>query len=409
MEYIHPASIPSTKSELSLFSVPPTQVAIDTTYEVEYNPSASLESSQYHEINIPASDDFTDLSATMVHLKFKVVDPNGEVTKKTYKTVANFGHALFEQIDFILNNVNTVKSSNMYHYQAFLENLLFKYPSSLDIAMEGTNGKDEREMYFNLQIPVCQQDRLLMNGVPIQIFFTRSKKSFPIQTDTNLVTPSDLSVKITKLSVHMKRVKLFPDAQAGILTTLERMPAKYFIVRNELKAFSLNPGTKDYSFENIHNGIFPRRIVIGLVKSKAFGGEYDHDPFVFKHQRLNHISLNVDGIMVPSIPYKPNFDNSTAVREFIGLYKALNQDEGLPHINIKYSEFIINKTLFGFDLSKDGTLGGESGTLNLLQRGSIRLELRFTETLSEQMKIIVFSQFDNVITIDKDRNVSLDY
>ena len=85
MEYIHPASIPSTKSELSLFSVPPTQGAIDSTYEVEYNPSASLESSQYHEINIPASDDFTDLSATMIHLKFKVIGPNGEITKKIIK------------------------------------------------------------------------------------------------------------------------------------------------------------------------------------------------------------------------------------------------------------------------------------------------------------------------------------
>ncbi|XP_053205603.1 uncharacterized protein F54H12.2-like [Panonychus citri] len=404
MEYLHAASVPSTKSELSLFSVPPTQVAIESSYEVEYNPSASLESSQYHEIYIPASDDFTDLSSTMIHLKVQILE-EGKPTKKIFQTVPDFGHAIFEQIDFILNNVNTVKSSNMYHYQAYLENLLFKYPSNIDIGSEGTNGSDEKEMYFNLHVPICQQDRLLINGVPIQICFTRSKNGFPIVVGDK--TP--LTVKITKLSVHIKRIKLFPDAQAGVLTTLEKIPAKYFIVRNELKAFALNPGSKDYSFENVHNGIFPRRMIIGIVNSKAFSGEIELNPFKFEHYKCNHISLNVDGVMIPSIPYKPDFIAKTAVREYIDLFKALDQSEGIPQIDIKYSEFCERKTLFGFDLTNDGSIGGESGTLNLLRRGSIRLELRFAETFTDQLKIIVFSQFDNVITIDRDRNVTLDY
>ena len=97
------------------------------------------------------------------------------------------------------------------------------------------------------------------------------------------------------------------------------------------------------------------------------------------------------------------------MREFINLYRYTGQDEGIPQLNIDYDKYSSTYCLFAFDLSSDGTLGGETGTLNLLKRGSIRLEIRFSATLTNQIKLIVLGSFDNVITVDKERTVTLDY
>ena len=405
MEYLHVSSNPASKSELSLFAVPPTQVAIDTTYEVEYRTSATLESSSVHEIVIPPSEDFTDLAATMVHLQFTCNNADGTpIPSNRVKGVNNFANALFEQIDLHLGTVNTSQATNLYHYQSFLEDLLFRHPVKCDIGrydeqkdLFGTN-----DLYFRLHLPMCQQDRLLINGVPLLFKFTRSKETFPLLTND-----TDIKIKISKLAVHLKRVKLFPDAQLAILNAMETSPAKYFIIRNELKSFSLNKGILGETIENVFNGILPRRIIIGLVDEAAFSGGKANDPFKFEHFNVNHVCLNVDGIMVPSIAYQPDYSNSLYMREYVNLYRFLGQDEGIPQLELTHSDYKTKTALYAFDLS--GPLAGETGTLSLLKRGAIRLEIKFSVATAKQIKIIVFGQFDNVITIDKERNVILDY
>lgn len=405
MEYLHVSSTPASKSELSLFAVPPTQVAIDSTYEVEYRTSATLESSTVHEIVIPPSEDFTDLAASMVHVQLTLHSGDGSaIPPAKVRSVADFANALFEQIDLNLGTVNTSQATNLYHYQAFLEDLLFRHPVKCDIGRydEQKDLSGNIDLYFRLHLPMCEQDRLLVNGVPLLFKFTRSKETFPIIT-----AEPDIKIKISKLALHLKRVRLFPDAQMAILNAMESSPAKYFIIRNEVKSFSLNKGILGETLENVFNGILPRRIVIGLVDEKGFSGDKGQDPFKFEHFNINHLSLNVDGVMVPSISYQPDYVSNMYMREYVNLYRFLGQDEGVPQMEISHADYKSKYNLYAFDLS--GPLGAESGTLSLLKRGAIRLELKFSSATSKQIKIIVFGQFDNLITIDKERNVILDY
>ena len=113
--------------------------------------------------------------------------------------------------------------------------------------------------------------------------------------------------------------------------------------------------------------------------------------------------------MVPSIPYSPNFNSNYYMREFINLYRFFGQDEGVPQLNLSYDEYGKRCTLFAFDLSPDGSIGAENGTLSLIKRGNIRLDIKFSDKLFQSVKVIVFAQFENLLIIDKDRNVSLDY
>ena len=96
------------------------------------------------------------------------------------------------------------------------------------------------------------------------------------------------------------------------------------------------------------------------------------------------------------------------MREQLSLFRCTGQDDGIPQCDIDYEKYKSTYCLFAFDLSSDGTLGGETGTLNLLKRGSIRCEIRFAKTLKKQIKLVL-GQFDNVIAIDKERSFSIDY
>ena len=54
----------------------------------------------------------------------------------------------------------------------------------------------------------------------------------------------------------------------------------------------------------------------------------------------------------------------------------MNQDEGIPQLDLSYKDYK-NCVLFAFDYTADGSMGSESGTLSLVKRGNIRVEVRF--------------------------------
>ena len=63
-------------------------------------------------------------------------------------------------------------------------------------------------------------------------------------------------------------------------------------------------------------------------------------------------------------------------------------------------------TLYAFDLTPDLAKGGH---FKLLRQGNVRLELKFGAALAETANVIVYAEFENIIEIDKQRNIIFDY
>ena len=197
MEYLHHSSHPATKSELELFNIPPTQTAIETYYEVQFRPTSTLDSTRNYDFIIPASDDFTDLSSTIIYLNGNVLNSDlSKLTETSITPVKNFGNALFEQVDFYLGNVSITPANNLYHYQSFLEDLIFRQPNPIDFACLNATENERSEfiaksrtfdLYFRLHNCLCQQNNLLISGVPITIRLSRSKDDFPLVGNTSCV------------------------------------------------------------------------------------------------------------------------------------------------------------------------------------------------------------------------------
>src|SRR6266851_1566021 len=74
MALIHPLSAECSKSELELFSVPNTQLAISDSKYVEYRPVATLTDGSPIDFQITsAGEDYIDLAETLLCVEAKIV------------------------------------------------------------------------------------------------------------------------------------------------------------------------------------------------------------------------------------------------------------------------------------------------------------------------------------------------
>ena len=106
MTFVHRQSCEGVKSELDLFTIPPTQNSIIDSRIVEHQPMASLDSGGPIEFLIPGSgDDYLDLANTMLHVQVKVTRANGDdlLLALPVGPVNNWLHSLFSQFDVYLN------------------------------------------------------------------------------------------------------------------------------------------------------------------------------------------------------------------------------------------------------------------------------------------------------------------
>lgn len=103
MAFVHRQSCEGVKSELDIFSVPPTVTSIETGQWVEHQPTASLDSGGPIEFFLPGSGD-------------AYLDPVGPVN--------NWLHSLFSQVDVYLNDTLVTPSTNTYPFRANIETAL---------------------------------------------------------------------------------------------------------------------------------------------------------------------------------------------------------------------------------------------------------------------------------------------
>jgi hypothetical protein len=81
----------------------------------------------------------------------------------------------------------------------------------------------------------------------------------------------------------------------------------------------------------------------------------------------------------------------------------LNKDDGN---NIDRSEYPNGYALYAFDLSPDLA---EDDHFNLTRQGGVQLVIKFANALTRTVTVVAYAEFENVIEIDRNRNVIYDF
>ena len=142
-----------------------------------------------------------------------------------------------------------------------------------------------------------------------------------------------------------------------------------------------------------------------MVDNDSYTGNYKKNPFNFKHFDVCEVAVYGNGKTLLQ-PMKLNFDDGEYLEGYRSLFTTIgkiNRDEG---IGLSRREYSNGYSLIGFDLSTALCTGPHQ---ELIKEGSIRITLEFAKALLNTITVLVYPEFDNVIKVNKIRNVLKDY
>lgn len=419
------------KSELDLFNGLTVQLGIDSSAFIEIHPIASLTDQTPVEFYVSGNGEhYLDLAHTLLHLRIKILKKNDANLADT-DNVAPLNYilnTLFSECTVFLND-KLVSSQANYSYRAILESLLFYSKSSQesllscacfykDTAGHHNDVNDSNKGYSKrkelcknskiidligaLHFDLAAQPKLLINGVNLRIKLERHKDAFVLMSGTD-----NYKIHIDFASLYVRKVNVSPSIILGHEKALEKGVIKMPIRRVDVKTFALSQGLQSTTIANAFIGQLPTRIVLGFVSNEAYNGNITKNPFQFQNYKLNYLCILNDGLMIPAKPLQPKFDLAMYARSYFSLFTNLSRFHHSPNINIDVSEYKNGYTLYAIDLTPDLASGQSHTSIN--KTGNIAIDLKFDTALTETVSLVVYSEFRNIIEIDKTRGVFTDY
>ncbi len=421
-----------TKSELDIFSVHPTQTSIESGNVVEMYPLAPLDASPVIEFYVPGGEDYLDMANTYLCLSAKIKKADGtDITDASKVGPVNLlMHSLFSQVDVTLNDKLVSTSSGTYAFRAYYETMLNYSKATKDTQLTASGWYKDTFGHFDeltsneglkkrsslmaksrtldlvgrLHSDIFHQDKLLLGGIAMRLKMTRSKDSFVLMSSEDNAA---YRVTITKAVLRVRKCRVSPAVALSHAHVLERANAKYPINRVECKTITIPAQSLDVNQENIFMGQIPTRVIIGLLDHDAFTGNYKKNPFNFKNFKLTKISLQLDAQEQPVKPIYCNFDEGCTIDGYMSLFLGTGRAFRDADIDLNREEYSQGSTLYAFDLTPD--LASENDHYSLLKSGSVRLGLTFGSALPNTINAVIYAEFQNVLEIDRNRNVFYDF
>ena len=273
----------------------------------------------------------------------------------------------------------------------------------------------ELSLYGRIHTDLFFQPKLLLPGVNIRIKLHRSPVGFDVMSyepndDPNNVG-KELCANIISAALNVRRVKVHSHKMLLIENELSKKNAIIPIKRVDIKSLACSAGMARYQFDNFTTGQLPVRIIMGLVKHSSALGNIRENPFNFKLTDLTEVCLLKNGSPV-NIPYIiGNVSDKCKIPKIAHPYTEIFSTGGCGEVigcGVTLKDFYNNCALFCFDMSIDQS-SADGSFVNPTQYGSLGIRLTFKKETTEAYNIIVLSEFNNTIEIDKLRNVILDY
>ena len=454
MSLLHERSCDCLKSELELFNVPPTQTSIESGFFSKYYPVTTLDRGGPIEFKITVdSEHYVDPAHIFLYTKSRILAQDGspipgeiEVSgAKAFNDDAvvfpiNYFHASrYKNVEIFLNNKMINQSDNLYPYKAFFECLLSHGADSkrnqlkMGLFSKDTMAMDNNfsdfdkpvanvnkethnmgarwryetskfsrmfEMFGRIHSELFSQGKLLPGNSTIRIRLHRADPSFSLMAKS---ASKKYAIAIESAILYVRREKISASVLEAHQLALQKGRFKYPMRRIEMKFFTKGAGRQDISENNLLEGVLPRKVIIGLVKSEGFHGSYQSSPFNFAHFNVSQMTLRVNGQALPYDSLEMNYSKKHYLQAYFSMLMASNKlfrDNDLDICPEK--DFPNGYAIYGFDLTPD--LSNDCH-FQLVHEGKLSLEIKLDHSSTSSITVVCYFEYDSILSIDSDGTV----
>lgn len=433
----------SVASPMMLWGETPTQISIEDVYDIKVYPVTTIINEGAINFDIPSQPKGMLANIDIV-TKFKVKKGEANLVEADNVTlINNFANSLWELCDIKLADRVDITQSlrNAYGYASFFSNCLNSDANREDylfatqgFLMDSGKTKTESEtLVFTgdgvkneaasrrakrikksksitvtapLHAPLFNTAKCLPTRMKIRVSLTKNSDKFLLMGDD-----PDYTVILEDVHLIVRYLKPRDMFLNLIEERLLKDPAVFFLSRPEIIVRPITQQSRVIRLNHLFLGRLPKHAFFVLQKSSDFDGTLSSSPYNFIP--FSKFQIHIDGVGYFPESLSIDFTNETEGRIYDDnwsylqqLYRTIGRDmKGTSLINSK--NFQLN-FMVGLSLTSDRS-PTNVGYLNCQGDSSsmVEIDLGYDQNIAEDLVLIIYSVYDQVIKIDGERNIQL--
>jgi len=408
------------RKSAELFPTPKIEQSFESIEDVESFPLGNIDNDQPLEFRIVGNNiHYIPTNSIKLYLRMKIVKKDGtEIPSNAILGVVNnCFHSLFQSVEVSLNDTRINNSVGYYPYSSYFKQLLqlgsqpntfetilyeFDNKPSVSTLTGNPDFKKRAEVFSSAnsveligRINHClfHSEKLIPSNVSIYIKLRRSPLEF-VLLGSGTIDVKEYKLVIEESTIRYQKILLSQDI-IGLHARHfnQNQTAKIIVQKDDIKTFAIPPSSLSAISTNLFAKELPQFLAIGLVKSANLNGGVLLNPFDFQHNKITSLNLLVES------------ENFT--------YKRLNLDFENAKFLRAYDQFVSEITPKNDSITKDLYKNGYCifffrlhprripGYLYTEKEAQIRIELTFSEPLGEAINVVLYSESQGLVEIDK--------
>ena len=256
---------------------------------------------------------------------------------------------------------------------------------------------DSRIYTFSMQIqsPLFQQAQPLPSNVTVHINFKRAKANLAVILIDDSTDKYYDKHWIPLINPYLEVTALRSDKLAKKYNFLTSDIINYPIEQNVIRTHTIDTGNNHVDFSVTTGGHLPKMIFAALVKPEAFQGDETLSATCFERHDLTKFELSLNNNIISGS--QVHVSDQNLVEAYTKFFRQCKMIPNSYAGSIMYPiEFHTYNFMMAYDLT---SIEQKTGWLNVL--------MDFKANLASKLMLIVYMVFDKEITIDSNRNVTI--
>lgn len=407
-------------------------VSVLTEEYIEHRPLSNVKRGQRIDIMVPRSNGYYyDLSRSYLRITVKItkagetalVPSNENPDLIDYCAFVN--HApLFQSMSFFVENVDFARDCNcLLGYKQNIDYLLYKNKEYLESTAAAAHFFYDTASAMNSSKPssakgsnagLLARYELTKNGnyitleIPLPVDLAQSCSSYlpnkvelrlslyPSLEKMHLICESETELyesHVDNVVFCLMAVTPRPELLALHNKRFLKENALFTYEKSVLKSYTISKGDSVWDMDSLYGDRIPRALHVAFVKTGAYIGSYDTNPFAYENLGINRIIFYAEGI--PDKVLTPDFSTQgNCSTEYMNLYRS---PAGAARSGIiTMADFKAGYAIFKIDIVE---------SMFQTRKGVNRLSVRFASPLEHNVTAIVYGVFSDSFQMDSARHI----